>query len=109
MDTTNTLNVRLKELLEKNGMTQRELATTIGCTEAAVSHYLKGDRIPRTSVLTKIALALGTTADYLMEGIPIDSTSELSYAKKLIARNADQMSNADKKEILALLMGGDDA
>ena len=105
----NTFSERLKESLVKKGMSQRELADAIGCTEAAVSHYLKGDRIPRTSVLTKIALTLGTTADYLMEGVPVDSTSELAYAKKLIARNADQMSNSDKKEIIALLMGGDDA
>jgi transcriptional regulator with XRE-family HTH domain len=103
------LNERLKESLEKKGMSQRELANAIGCTEAAVSHYLKGDRIPRTSVLNKIALALGTTIDYLLDGIPVDSTSEVSYAKKLIARNADQLTNSDKKEIIALLMGGDDA
>ncbi len=105
----NNFNERLKETIKQSGMTQRELANAIGCTEAAVSHYLKGDRIPRTSVLTKIASALGTTADYLMEGVPVDSASEVSYAKKLIARNADHLSKNDKKEILDILLGGDDA
>ena len=101
-------NVRLKDAIDKKGISQRELADAIGCTEAAVSHYLKGDRVPRMSVLIKIASALDTTSDYLLEGIPVDSTSEVSYAKKLIARNTEQMSFKDKKEILDLLLGGDD-
>ena len=66
-----TMGERIKELLEKKGITQRELAERTGCTEAAVSHYIKGDRVPRSSVLTKIAIALETTSDYLMEGIPV--------------------------------------
>ena len=103
-----TLGERIKERLEKMEMTQKELAEKTGCTEAAISHYIKGDRIPRASVLSKIAIALGTTADYLMEGVPVDVKEELGYAKKLIARNVSQMTNAEKKEILNILMGGDD-
>ncbi len=103
-----TMGERIKELLEKKGITQRELAERTGCTEAAVSHYIKGDRVPRSSVLTKIAIALETTSDYLMEGIPVEVKEELGYAKKLIARNVSQMSKAEKKEILDILMGGDD-
>lgn len=102
------MGTRLKELLEKKGITQKEMAVTVGCTEAAISHYIKGDRIPRSSVLTKIAIALGTTSDYLMEGIPTDVTNELDYAKKLIARNVTQMSKAEKREIINILIGDDD-
>ena len=102
------MGTRLKELLEKKGITQKELAETVGCTDAAISHYIKGDRIPRSSVLTKIAIALDTTSDYLMEGIPTDVTDELDYAKKLIARNVTQMSKAEKREIINILMGDDD-
>ncbi len=103
-----TMGERIKELIEKKGITQRELAEKTGCTEAAVSHYIKGDRVPRASVLTKIAIALETTSDYLMEGVPVEAKEELGYAKKLIARNVSQMSKAEKKEILDILMGGDD-
>ncbi len=103
-----TMGERIKDLLEKKGITQRELAEKTGCTEAAVSHYIKGDRVPRASVLTKIAIVLETTSDYLMEGVPVEVKEELGYAKKLIARNVSQMSKAEKKEILDILMGGDD-
>lgn len=102
------MGIRLKDLLEKKGITQTELAETVGCTNAAISHYIKGDRVPRASVLTKIAIALETTSDYLMEGIPTDVADELDYAKKLIARNVTQMSKAEKREIINILMGDDD-
>lgn len=103
-----TLGERMKELLEKKKMTQHELAERVGCTEAAISHYIKGDRIPRSSVLAKIAVTLDTTSDYLSEGVPVDSRDELIYAKKLIARNAAKMTTAEKREILSILMGDDD-
>ncbi len=99
------LGKRLKSLIEKKGISQKELAEKVGCTEAAISHYIKGDRVPRSKVLAKIAIALDTTSDYLIEGIPVDSVSELGYAKKLIARNVQKMSVSDKREILNLLMG----
>ncbi|MBQ6661403.1 MAG: helix-turn-helix transcriptional regulator [Lachnospiraceae bacterium] len=103
-----TLGERMKELLEKKKMTQHDLAERVGCTEAAISHYIKGDRIPRSSVLAKIAVTLDTTSDYLSEGVPVDSRNELVYAKKLIARNASKMTTADKREILSILMGDAD-
>ncbi|MGN8774037.1 helix-turn-helix domain-containing protein [Candidatus Weimeria sp. HCP3S3_B5] len=99
---------RIKALLSRKGMTQKELAIRTGCTEAAISHYIKGDRTPRSSVLAKMAIALDTTSEYLLEGIPVDKQSELGYAKKLIARNVNQMSSKDKKEFIDILMGDDD-
>lgn len=102
-----TLGERIKKLLTENNMTQRQLAKKAECTEAAISHYIKGDRVPRSRVMTAIAAALGTTSDYLIDGIPSDMQSELGYAKKLIARNAEHMSKDQKMEIINILMGGD--
>lgn len=103
-----TLGERMRELLSKRKMTQKQLAEESGCTESAISHYIKGDRVPRSSILTKLAISLGTTADYLMEGIPQDTKSELGYAKKLIARNAGYMTKSEKLEIINILMGKGD-
>jgi len=100
-----SFNERLGQLLADRHMTQKELAAQAEVTEAAISHYLKGDRTPRSSVLARIAAALGTTSDYLMEGIPKGHTEEIGYAKRLIARNVDQMTNAEKREILSILLG----
>ena len=40
-----------------------------------------------------------------MEGVPQDYINEIGYAKRLIARNVDQMTNAEKREILSILLG----
>lgn len=99
-----TMGERLKELINKKGISQKELAEKVGCTDAAISRYIKDNRVPRASVLTKIAIVLDTTSDYLMEGVPTDVTDELKFAKKLIARNVSQMSKAEKREIINILM-----
>ncbi len=100
-------NERLAQLLEQRQMTQKRLAEKAGVTEAAMSHYLKGDRTPRASVLGRIATVLGTTADYLLTGNATDSVSEVNYAKRLIARNAHQLSKEDKLEIMSILIADD--
>jgi transcriptional regulator with XRE-family HTH domain len=102
----NEFSIRLEELLKARRMTQKELAIKSGVTEAAMSHYVKGDRTPRSAVLSRIATALNTTSDYLMEGVPQDYVNEIGYAKRLIARNVDQMTTAEKREILSILLGG---
>lgn len=101
----NTFSYRLEEILKARNMTQKELATRSGVTEAAISHYIKGDRTPRSVVLSRIATALNTTSEYLMEGVPQDYYNEIGYAKRLIARNVDQMTLAEKREILSILLG----
>ena len=101
----NSLGTRLSQLLNERGMSQKELAQRAEVTEAAMSHYIKGDRVPRSSVLARIAKALNTTSDYLMEGLPQNTVDELGLAKRLIARNVDQMSPVQKREILSILLG----
>ncbi len=101
----NEFSIRLEEMLKARNMTQKELAKKAEVTEAAMSHYVKGDRTPRSSVLARIAVALDTTSEYLMEGVPQNYVSEIGYAKRLIARNVNQMSTAEKREILSILLG----
>ncbi len=100
-----TFGTRLLELIRQQHLTQKQLAQTVGVTEAALSHYIKGDRIPRASVLTGIAAALGTTSDYLMEGNLDQPSDEIAFARRLIARNAKQMTMAQKKELIDILLG----
>ena len=57
---------RLTEMLKRRGMTQRELADKIDKTEVSVSRYVSGQRVPKATVLLKIAQALNVRADYLI-------------------------------------------
>ena len=100
-----TMTSRIKELLEQKGITQRKLSELTGITESAISHYIKGDRIPRGMSLVKIAQALGTTADDLVScDQELDKERDLVYAKALIARNASQMTTEEKIGFIKLLM-----
>lgn len=101
---------RIKELLTQKGITQKELSVLTGITESAISHYVKGDRIPRGANLVKIAKALGTTTDDLLSGDhEMDKNSELVFAKALIARNASDMTMDEKMEFVRLLMDKGDS
>lgn len=92
---------RLAELLSEKGMSQKELAERACVSEAAVSHYLKGDRVPNSSTLANIATVLGTTSSYLLgEDEDVISFSE---TKRLLARNAAKLSQEEKMELIKIL------
>ena len=59
----------IKMYREKAGMTQCQLAETIGVTQGAVSLWEAGDRKPDIIVLKKIANVLGCTTDELLAPI----------------------------------------
>lgn len=102
---TRSMTYRIKEMLKKKDISQKKLAEMTGITESAISHYIKGDRVPRGANLIKIAKALGTTADDLLSGDrEMDKESDLVFAKSLIARNASQMTKEEKIEFISLLM-----
>lgn len=99
---------RITELLREKNMTQKELAFAANITESTVSHYIKGDRVPRGVNLMKVAKALGTTADYLLDqDSNVDQKNDLKLAKTIIARNAKELTKEEKMELVSLLMGDD--
>lgn len=53
------------EILKKKGITQKELAKLIGVTEASVSRYVSGDRIPKGTTCIQIAKILDCEFDDL--------------------------------------------
>lgn len=68
-----SIGARIRELLAKNGMSGAELARRIGVTQPTISDLLNGRS--RSSVhLHAIARVLGTTADYLADGISDDAS-----------------------------------
>lgn len=82
---------RIKELLNKHDISQKDLARYIGTTEASISRYVNDGREPVAKILYKIARELHTTTDYLISGVG-DNYEELywmeldranSYARKL--------------------------
>lgn len=93
---------RIEELLKEKNMTQRELAERSCTSDAAISHYIKGDRTPNSSTLSNIATVLGTTSSFLLG----DESNVTTFAetKRILARNAANLTKEEKLELISLLM-----
>lgn len=109
MSEKKTIGDRIAELLEKNSMTQRELAERVGVTEVSMSRYISNDRTPKGPVIANIATALHTTSDYLL-GTESDEDFETEYYRihRLIARNAAQMTKKQRNELIHVLLDESD-
>ena len=66
MNEQNVYCKRLKLLLENLGTNQKEFAEKTGITEAAMSRYLQGTRIPHAGTLIAIANATHVSIDWLL-------------------------------------------
>lgn len=59
--------MRLKELREAKGLSQRELARELHVTQGAVQKWEAGRQMPKASRLTAICKVLGCTLDELLK------------------------------------------
>lgn len=98
----NIIGERIAGLLMEQDKTQRELAKQVGTTEASISRYKKGDRVPNGLILANIAKALHTTTDYLLgnEKDSNDPELEYNYTQRAIARNANWWSKKQKLDLV---------
>lgn len=60
-DCMNKMGLRIKELREKTGMTQTQLAEKLGVSKSVISAYEKGIRNPSHKVLQLIAEIFGAS------------------------------------------------
>lgn len=91
---------RIKTLLKEEKMTQKQLAELSGVTESALSHYIKGDRIPLGVVSANIAYALRTTVNYILGK---EDILDFSNVKRILEQNKNKMTNEEKAELIELL------
>lgn len=57
----------LSAMLKGSGMSQRELAVEAGLSEAAISNYINGRKLPGPKALINLAYALDCSLDELMD------------------------------------------
>ncbi len=63
---TNSFGKRLNLMLKVLNISQRDLAQKSGLTESAISHYIKGDRIPNASTIIAITDSTGVCPNWLL-------------------------------------------
>ena len=102
---------RLKEIMQIFNVTQAEICRRTGISEAAMSQYISGVRLPKQDKLAKISKAFNISPAWLM-GYDVDlysgaaSTKELSLSKDEIEivlnlRKADDQTREMVKRVLA--------
>lgn len=57
------MNIKLRQMREKKGLTQSELAKRCSISNRAYQNYELGVRIPNVNVAVKIARVLGTNVE----------------------------------------------
>ena len=62
------LSNRIRQAVEKSGKTQRQIADAIGITEVSMSRYVCGERIPKATIMPKLAEACGVSVEWLQTG-----------------------------------------
>ena len=93
---------RILSLLKQSGYSQKELASMVGVTEAAMSRYLKNEREPKREVVANLATALNTTVDYLVNGRSESNTFDEVY--HLVSRSTVTMTPDEKMKLMKLLL-----
>ena len=96
---------RLKKVRVEKGISQSELAKSIGVHVTNISRYERGENRPTSDVLTKLANSLDVTADYLMGGSVDDNAQKTISDKELLSQfqKVEKLPN-DKKMIIKELI-----
>lgn len=95
--------MRLRELRESRGLSQRTIADYLGCSTVVYSRYETGAREPSIDVLIRLAEYYGSSVDYLIGrnvSSPLPSIS--SEETRLLAayRQADAIYRSVALEML---------
>lgn len=101
-----TIGQRLKELRTKMGFTQSDLAEKVSMTYVQIGRYEKRGAIPSSDALKRLADALNTTADYLMNGATDKVASEQLQDKELLNLfKAVEGLGKEDKNMIKLFLG----
>ena len=96
-------NERLKELREKNNLTQEQLAKNSGVSSRMIQRYEYGTSRPRLDAAEKIAKALNVTTDELLGNADMLVAQASEKYGTRGAKQAQQLTD----EVTGLFAGGD--
>jgi len=107
MSQKNKLGSRITELRKAKNWSQSDLAAKVGVSYAQIGRYETKDAQPPAAVLKKIADALDTTVDFLLNGNTEDK-AKASLIDAEVIRYFKEVDNlpADDKSALLRVIGG---
>ena len=98
---------RVRSLMERDNISQKELANLSGISEASISRYLSGDLKPRMDILINIAKVFKVSTSYLV-GEDDNIVEQDAYEETIciVTRNKSKLNDAQKAELIKILFGG---
>ncbi|WP_207389761.1 helix-turn-helix domain-containing protein [Stutzerimonas kirkiae] len=91
---------RFLQLRKQHGLTQQQMAETVGIHITQVKRYESGEAQPSLEILKKVAMAFNVTTDWLVfEENEREPQDELKLKFEAVA----QMDEEERRSILALL------
>lgn len=60
------IQLRLRECIQRSGITQKEVAKRIGVSAQTISKYMKADVFPALDTFAKLCAALDVSANYVL-------------------------------------------
>ena len=98
---------RVKELMIRQDINQKELSRLSGISEASLSRYMKGTTKPRMDILITIAnvfqVDVNTLTEPTVSQISGDTAFEQTYS--LVTRNKAKLTEEQKNKIIMALLG----
>lgn len=103
--TTGNFPARLRALREKQGFSQRELGEISDIHYLSIGKYERGQIRPNAESLRKLADALSTTSDYLLEGTADQQATDRLSDKELLSQFQviEKMPESDKSYVKRFL------
>jgi transcriptional regulator with XRE-family HTH domain len=107
MSQTNTLGTRITELRKAKEWSQSDLATQVGISYAQIGRYETKGSQPSATVLKKIADALDTTVDFLVNGNTEDKANASLHDAEVIRyfKEVDALPAEDKTALIRVIAG----
>lgn len=90
---------RIRELREKKGLTQQQLAEKLNLSASSVGHYENGRRVIDYTLARKIAKILETDYDYLMGLSDVETIAKDNYINILI-ETVSKLNHQNRHELL---------
>jgi len=101
---------RLKTLREAKKITQLRLGMDLGVSQETISGYEIGKAVPPADMLIKLADALNTSIDYILQRTDIKEfkplkKSDLTEKERELFELFQMLSNEKKERAIGLMMG----
>lgn len=96
------LQKRLAELIRNSPYSRSQIAELCGTTEASLSRYVNGERMPKSEILANLATVFGTTTDYLLGN---EEDWEYPRLRALVARSRGMMTREERRELSDIILG----